>query len=313
MPGSIAGPAPSVSTSADWPELPLEAWRDTRDTLHMWTQIVGKIRLARAPHVNHWWQVVSYVTARGLTTSPVPYGGRTFQIDFDFIDHRLRILTSDGDSRELELRPRTVANFYRELTAELHSLDLPVRLYTVPQEVPDPIRFEQDDVHAAYDPDYARRFWQALVQSDRVLARFRSEFQGKASPVHFFWGSFDLALTRFSGRPAPRHPGFPGVADFITSEGYSHEVHSVGFWPGGPPGTDALFYAYAYPEPPGFASAKPRPVTASWSGELKEFVLPYEAVRSAPSPDDALLDFCRSTYEAAATLGSWDRAALERV
>jgi hypothetical protein len=308
----VREPGPAASKPADWPELPLEAWRGTRDTLHLWTQVVGKIRMARAPRVNHWWHVTLYVTARGLTTSPVPDGGRTFQIDFDFIDHRLRVLTSDGHGRELELRARSVADFHRELLAALRGLGIDVRIDTMPQEIPDPIRFELDGIHAAYDPEYARRFWLALVQSDRVLARFRSDYVGKTSPVHFFWGSFDLALTRFSGRPAPPHPGVPGVADFVTRDAYSHEVHSVGFWPGGPPGSDALFYAYAYPRPPGFAAAAARPDAASWSAELGEFVLPYEAVRRSPSPDDALLEFCRSTYDAAATLGRWDRRALER-
>ncbi|HEY7530726.1 MAG TPA: DUF5996 family protein [Gemmatimonadota bacterium] len=312
MPLDFPVPAPARSTPGDWPELRADAWRDTRDTLHMWTQVVGKVRLARAPHLNHWWQVPLYVTARGLTTSPMPDGGRTFQIDFDFLDHRLRIATSDGATRELELGPRSVGRFYREVMAALRTLGIDVRIYTLPQEVPDPIPFERDEVHGAYDAAAASRFWQVLVQGVRVLEEFRSEFLGKASPVHFFWGSFDLAYTRFSGRPAPEHPGAPGVADFVTREAYSHEVHSVGFWPGGPPGTEALFYAYAYPEPAGFSSARVAPDAAGWSTDLKEFVLPYESVRRAASPDDVVLEFGRSTYDAAATLGRWDRAALER-
>lgn len=294
-----------------WPELPLEAWQDTYDTLHMWTQIVGKIRLAQAPMINHWWQVTLSVTCRGLTTAPMPYGTGTFQIDFDFLDHKLLITTSEGAVRSLALAPRSVADFYREVMAALHDLGLDVTIWPVPVEVPDPIPFEQDEQHAHYDPEYAQRFWRILVQADRLFQAFRGRFTGKVSPVQFFWGSFDLALTRFSGRRAPRHPGNPGVADYVTQEAYSHEVSSCGFWPGAFLGLPA-FYAYAYPEPPGFKDYPVQPAEAYYSQELREFLLPYDAVRTAASPDDMLLAFLQSTYEAAADLADWDRAALER-
>ena len=301
----------SIATDV-WPSLPLDAWQNTYATLHMWTQVVGKIRLALAPKINHWWQVPLYVTSRGLTTSPIPYGTRTFQVDFDFRDHRLCIETSDGDRRSFALVPRSVAAFYQETMAALRSLDLEVTIWTTPVEVPDPVPFEQDDEHAAYDPEYAQRFWRILVQADRVFTQFRSRFLGKVSPVHFFWGSFDLAVTRFSGRPAPRHPGAPSVADFVTREAYSHEVSSCGFWPGGG-GIDApVFYAYAYPEPDGFAEYPIQPREAYYSQDLREFLLPYDVVRTADTPDDVLLAFLQSAYEAAANLGKWDRAALER-
>jgi hypothetical protein len=295
-----------------WPSLPFDEWRETCATLHMWTQVVGKVRLAQAPHVNHWWQVPLYVTARGLTTSPMPYGERTFQVDFDFQSHRLLIETTDGDSREIELAPRTVADFYGEFMSALRSLGLEVKIWTTPVEVANPIPFEEDETHAAYDAEYANRFWRVLVQADRVLHKFRSRFVGKCSPVHFFWGSFDLAVTRFSGRRAPPHPGTPGVPDSITREAYSHEVSSAGLWPGGDALPEPIFYAYAYPEPEGFKDYSVRPAAAHYNTDFREFVLPYEAVRRATAHDGALLEFLQSTYEAAAELGHWDRAALER-
>jgi hypothetical protein len=302
-------------TSAEgetWPALPLEAWDDTRATLHLWTQVVGKVRLALAPHVNHWWQVPLYVTARGLTTSPMPWRGRAFQIDFDFIDHELRIVASWGASERFALRPRSVAAFHRELMAALNALGIAVRIWTMPVELEDPVPFERDEAHAAYDAQAAHRFWQALLQVDRVLTRFRSRFIGKVSPVHFFWGSFDMAVTRFSGRRAPLHPGAPNVADFVTREAYSHECSSCGFWPGGPGMPQPAFYAYAYPAPEGFAAAPVRPAEAYFDEGLSEFILPYEAVRRSSDPDRAVLDFLQSTYEAAADLGAWDRSELER-
>jgi hypothetical protein len=295
-----------------WPSLPLEEWRETLATLHMWTQVVGKVRLAQAPHVNHWWQVPLYVTARGLTTSAMPYGERTFQIDFDFIDHRLVIETNDGDLRAMQLAPRTVADFYAEFMSSMRALKLDVKIWTTPVEVENPVPFEKDVTHASYDPAYANRFWRALVQADRVFQQFRSRFTGKCSPVHFFWGSFDLAVTRFSGRRAPEHPGAPGVPDSITREAYSHEVSSAGFWPGGGALTEPIFYSYAYPEPAGFKDFAIGPAQAYYNSDFKEFVLPYEAVRRAVEPDAALLQFLQSTYEAAADSGHWERDALER-
>jgi hypothetical protein len=295
-----------------WPALPFEGWRETLATLHMWTQVVGKVRLAQAPRVNHWWQVPLYVTSRGLTTSPMPYEQRTFQADFDFIDHRLRLATSEGESREMALAPRTVADFYGELMSLLRGLGLEVKIWTTPVEVPDPIPFEQDTEHESYDPEYANRFWRSLVQAERVFQQFRAGFAGKCSPVHFFWGSFDLAVTRFSGRRAPGHPGTPGVADSITREAYSHEVSSAGFWPGGPALPEAIFYSYAYPEPEGFNAARVGPAAAYYNTDFKEFVLPYDAVRASADPDASLLQFLQDTYEAAATRADWDRAALER-
>jgi hypothetical protein len=294
-----------------WPSLPVSEWQDTCATLHMWTQVVGKIRLEQAPLINHWWQAALYVTCRGLTTSSVPFGARIFQIDFDFIDHRLLIQTSDGPTEWFPLQPRSVADFYGEIMDRLRSLGLQVRIWTTPVEIPDPIPFEQDRAHHAYDPDHAHRLWRVLLQSDRIFTAFRARFVGKVSPVHFFWGSFDLAVTRFSGRPAPPHPGAPNVADRVTREAYSDEVSSCGFWPGGganPP----VFYAYAYPQPPGFPDAPVRPNAAFYSRALGEFLLPYDAVRQADAADDLLLDFLQSTYEAAANLGRWDRAGLER-
>lgn len=299
--------------STDWPELPFGEWHNTCATLHLWTQIIGKIRLAKAPMINHWWQVPLYLTCRGLTTSPIPHeNGRRFQIDFDFIDHVLRIEVSDGRMESLPLEPCSVADFYRRIMERLKSLGLEVRIWTVPVELPDPIPFEADRVHAAYDADAARRFWRALATADRVFSASRSGFLGKASPVHFFWGSFDLAVTRFSGRRASPHPGGPNVADLVTREAYSHEVSSCGFWPGNGGFGQAAFYSYAYPEPAGFGDAPVRPAAAYYSQELREFILPYDAARQAADPEQAVLDFLESTYRAAADLGHWDRAALER-
>lgn len=312
MPMDDRRPIPPSDHADAWPTLPLDKWRDTYATLHMWTQIIGKIRLAQTPMVNHWWNVTLYVTARGLTTSAIPYGSRTFQIDFDFIEHRLHIVTSDGETRTVELVPRPVADFYEQVMAALRSLRLTVSIWTTPVEVEDRTPFEQDRHHFAYDPEYAARCWRILVQSDRVLKKFRSQFIGKVSPVHFFWGAFDMAATRFSGRPAPKHPGAPNLARFVAVEAYSHEVSSCGFWPGGGPVQEPVFYAYAYPEPEGFREFTIQPTQAFYSKELKEFLLPYEAVRTAASPDDTLLTFLQSSYEAAAKLGKWDRTALER-
>jgi hypothetical protein len=296
-----------------WPALPLEAWSDTYATLHMWTQIVGKIRLALSPWLNHSWHVTLYVTARGLTTSPIPYGTRTFQIDFDFIAHRLTVQSNDGRTARLALQAESVAAFYTRLMAEMDALQLHVSMRAKPCEVVDPLPFDQDETHCYYDPEYAARFWHILVQADRVFKEFRARFIGKCSPVHFFWGAPDLAVTRFSGRLAPQHPGgIPNLADWVTREAYSHEVSSCGFWPGGGPIPYAAFYSYAYPEPAGFAEAPVRPDAAFYSTDFREFILPYDAVRLAPSPDDTLLDFLQTTYEAAANMGNWDRAALER-
>jgi hypothetical protein len=295
-----------------WPELPYAAWRDSCETLHLMTQIVGKIRLARTPWLNHSWHVALYVTARGLTTSPIPDGARSFQIDFDFIDQTLRISTSDGRQRHLPLTAQPVAAFYAAVMATLVELGIDVEIDDKPNELPDPIRFGEDHLHAAYDPDAAHRFWQVLRQADRVFAKFRTGFLGKSSPVHFFWGSFDLAVTRFSGRRAPRHPGgVPNLPDAVAQEAYSHEVSSAGFWPGGGGIDYPAFYSYAYPEPGGFRAARVRPDAAFFSEALSEFVLPYDAVRNAADPDSALLDFLQSTYEAAADAAKWDRAALE--
>jgi hypothetical protein len=295
-----------------WPSLPLKAWQETYVTLQLWTQVVGKIRLAQAPPINHWWQVALYVTCRGLTTSPIPYGARTFQIDFDFIDHRLTIQTSDGAAESMALQPQSVADFYREIMDRMRSLGLAVRIWSMPVEIERPTRFEHDHEHGAYDAEYAHRFWRILVQADRILTSFRAGFIGKVSPVHFFWGSFDLAVTRFSGRLAPVHPGAPNVADRVTREAYSHEVSSCGFWPGGGPIDGPIFYSYAYPQPPGFAEARVKPNSAGYGRELGEFTLPYDDVRRADAPDAVLLDFLQSTYQAAAELGHWDRGSLER-
>jgi len=296
-----------------WPELPLEEWSATYATLHMWTQIVGKVRLVQSPWVNHSWHVTLYLTGRGLTTSPIPHGARTFEIEFDFLTHELRIHSSDGRSASIPLVPQSVATLYRRLMQELDALDLHVRIHTKPNEVAEAIPFDQDETHAEYDREYAWRFWQVLAQSDRVFKAFRARFIGKCSPVHFFWGGPDLAVTRFSGRVAPEHPGgVPNLPDRVAREAYSHEVSSCGFWPGGGPVSRPVFYAYAYPEPAGFASAPIQPEGAYYDTDLREFLLPYDRVRQARDPDQTLLAFMQSTYEAAATLGSWDRAGLER-
>src|SRR5712691_9485128 len=296
----------------NWPELPYAAWKDTRDTLHLWTQIVGKIRLMQTPWLNHSWHVALYVTARGLTTSPIPYRERAFQIDFDFIDHVLLVRTSDGDLRRLLLAPMPVAQFHTELCAAMIELGLDVRITTMPCEIADSIPLDQDRTHAAYDRDYVTRFWRVLFSTHQVLTRFRTGFLGKASPVHFFWGSFDLAVTRFSGRPAPPHPGgVPGLPDEVVREAYSHEVSSAGFWPGGAGIDYAAFYSYAYPEPDGFRSSSVEPRSAFFNDTLGEFLLSYDAVRTASDPDAVLLAFLNSTYAAAARMGNWDRAALE--
>lgn len=297
---------------AYWPELPTAAWRDTCETLHLWTQVIGKIRLVRAPWLNHSWHVALYVTARGLTTSPISGGNGTFQIDLDFIDHALRITTSDGAQRQFALAGHSVASFYAAVMAALAELGIDVTIDEMPNELPDPIRFSQDSQHASYDPDAAGRFFQILVNVDRVFKLFRTGFLGKASPVHFFWGSFDLAVTRFSGRRAPRHPGgVPHLSDDVAAEAYSHEVSSAGFWPGSGAIDYPAFYCYAYPEPAGFRTAKVRPDAAFFSEALGEFILPYDAVRTAPDPDRALLEFLHSSYEAAANAAQWDRDALE--
>jgi hypothetical protein len=296
-----------------WPPLPLEGWQDTFATLHLWTQLVGKTRLALSPMENHWWQVALYVTPRGLTTSPIPCGNRTFEVSFDFVDHQLVVRTSDGDVRTLPLEARPVADFYRDYVALLGSLGLDVHIWPHPSEIPDPIPFADDRVHAAYDPDAARRCWRVLVQADRVLKRFRGRFVGKCSPAHFWWGAFDIACTRFSGRTAPAHPGgVPNLPDYVAREGYSHECISAGWWPGGGPLAEPAFYAYAYPEPAGCPQASIRPDSAYYHPDLHEWILPYEAVRTSSDPDATLLEFLQSTYAAAADLGAWDRAALER-
>jgi hypothetical protein len=295
-------------SSETLPALPFEEWRETCETLHMWTQVVGKVRLAQTPLVNHWWNVPLYLTARGLTTSAMPHGDRTFQIDFDFVDHRLVFETSDGETDTLALAPRTVAEFYREVMERLTRLGVGVKIWTTPVEVPDPVPFERDTQHASYDPEYANRFWRALSWSARAFEEFRAGFVGKCSPVHFFWGSFDLAVTRFSGRRAPEREG----ADAVTREAYSHEVISHGFWAGGAAFPHAAYYAYAAPEPAGLKEARVLPAAAFYSAELSEFFLRYEDVRRSESPAGALAEFLQSTYDAGAELAKWDRAALER-
>jgi hypothetical protein len=296
-----------------WPALPLAEWQETYATLHMWTQIVGKARLALSPHLNHWWEVPFYVTARGLTTSPIPYRGEIIEVQFDFIDHRLHIDTSWGERRALGLMPKSVADFYGEFLETLRELGIQVKIWPMPVEVPNPIRFDEDEVHAAYDTEQAHRFFLILRSADTVLKEFRSRFIGKDSPVHFFWGSFDLCVTRFSGRRAPERP----EADRVTREAYSHEVSSAGFWPGGSwPGgaklNGAAFYSYAVPEPPGFRDAPVRPEKAFYHAQFREFFLMYDDLRASENPREDLLEFLQSTYEVAADLGNWDRAALER-
>jgi Family of unknown function (DUF5996) len=279
----------------------------------MWTQIIGKIRLICAPWTNHSWHVALYVTSRGLTTSPIPYQNKIFQIDFDFIDHRLLIETNLGERVNLKLGPQTVARFYDAVFSALRGLGINVRISKTPNELPDVIPFDKDELHKSYDPEYARRFWQILTQVDRVMKDFRARFIGKVSPVHFFWGSFDLAVTRFSGRKAPEHPaGVPHMPDWVVREAYSHEVSSAGFWPGNDQSPNPVFYSYAYPEPVGYNSATVKPSQAFYSAEMREFFLPYEDVRTAASPDEALMEFFQSTYDAAANNGQWDREVLER-
>jgi hypothetical protein len=299
---------PSFDNAGRWPGLPLQQWKDTCATLHMWTQIVGKIRLALTPLINHWWNVPLYLNARGLTTSPIPYRNNPFELWFDFLDQQLVLQTSDGSRKLLPLKPMSVADFYREVMGMLKASGVEVRIWRMPVEIPDPIPFDEDHVHAAYDPEAAQRFWRILLSVQFVFEDFRSRFLGKCSPIHFFWGSFDLAVTRFSGRPAPERPG----ADRMTREAYSHEVSSVGFWPGSGPIADPAFYSYTAPEPPGFRDCPVRPAAARYDTQLGEFIVMYDDVRTAASPSVALLDFCQSTYEAGATLGKWDRNTLER-
>jgi len=298
---------PSFMTSALWPALPYDEWKDTYATLHMWMQVAGKVALALAPPINHSWAIALQITARGIATRALPYGARSFTMEFDFIEHQLVIRASDGATRTLALEPRTVAVFYSDVMAVLREMSLPVKIWTLPSEVPSPIRFEQDTVHASYDREYANRFWRILVQVERVLSGTRSSFVGKCSPVHFFWGGMDLAVTRFSGRPAP-----PREGPAFMREAYSHEVISHGFWPGSGLVLEPAFYAYAVPEPAGLKEARVEPAAAFYHQEMGEFILPYEAVRSAADPDAAIRSFVDSTYEQAATLAHWDRAALER-
>jgi hypothetical protein len=293
--------------SEAWPALPLQEWQETYHNLHMWTQIVGKVRLALTPNTNHWWNVPLYVNARGLTTSPIPYGNFVFEIQFDFIDHKLLIDRSDGMRRTLELVPRTVAGFYAEFMSALRSLGIEVSIYAKPVEVMNPIPFAQDNLFRAYDAEAAHRFWRILVSCDGVFKEFRGRFVGKNSPVQFFWGSFDLAVTRFSGRRAAERPG----ADLITREAYSHEVISAGWWPGGAGVGGPAFYCYAAPAPAGLELQRVRPEAAFYHPELKEFILLYDGVRGAESPEQVLLDFLQSTYEAAAALAQWNRDELE--
>jgi uncharacterized protein DUF5996 len=307
-PTDDAGRAGNGSNKDIWPSLPYEAWKDTYETLHMWTQIAGKIRLALSPMINHWWQVTLYVTPRGLTTSAIPYETRTFEILFDFLNHNLAVNTSDGATRYMALYSRSVADFYRELMAILRALGIEVQINPTPQEVPNPIACNIDTAHASYDPEYANRFWRILVQTDSVFKEFRGRFVGKCSPVQFFWGSFDLAVTRFSGRRAPARPG----ADHIQREAYSHECSSTGFWPGSGSMLAPAYYAYTVPAPDGLAQARVRPDSAYYDAQMGEFLLRYDDVRHAADPAAVLLDFLQSTYEAGANLGRWDRAALER-
>ncbi|MEU4314172.1 DUF5996 family protein [Nocardia sp. NPDC024068] len=295
-----------------WPALRVDDWTGTRDTLHMWTQIIGKLRLARAPMVNHWWQVTLYVSARGLTTSAIPYDYGTFDIEFDFIDHELQIRSCTGARHRINLEPKTVAAFYEEVMTALDALGIDITILARPVEVENAIPFAEDTTHATYDRDHANTFWRQLVAADRVLNQFRGEFAGKTSPVHFFWGAMDLACTRFSGRTAPPHPGgAPNCADWVMVEGYSHELASAGFWPGG--SAEGSFYAYAYPEPDAYATTPIRPQDAYYDASVHEFLLPYEAVRTAAEPETTVLEFLRSTYGAAADTAGWDREHLDAI
>jgi len=307
-------PGGIYSGAMEWPTLQMQGWQETRATLHMWIQIVGKTRLALAPFQNHWWHVPLYVSARGLTTSPIPWRGGTLEIEFDFVRHVLEARSSAGQTAAIPLSSRPVAEFFREYLGLLESFGIPARFLKRPVEVQESIPFEQDFKHARYDPAWATALWRVLQLVRNVFEQFRGEFIGKASPVHFFWGSLDLAATRFSGRPAPRHPGgAPNCPSYVMEEAYSHEVSSAGFWPGDDSFPEAILFSYAYPEPEGFARAPVEPAEARYDGTLREFVLPYEKVRLLPDPEAAVLRFLRSTYEAAASLGKWDRSALERV
>lgn len=302
--------APHPASTETWPPLRVDEWSQTRDTLHMWTQIIGKLRLAQAPMVNHWWQVPLYLSPRGLTTSAVPHGGGLFDIEFDFCDHRLQIRTSTGGQRRIALEPKSVAAFYTEVTEALRALDLDIAISASPVEAPHSVPFAEDTEHASYSPDHVHRFWRQLMAAHRVMDRFRSHFIGKTSPVHFFWGAMDLACTRFSGRTAPPHPGgVPNCGDWVMVEGYSHELSSCGFWPGG--SEEGTFYAYAYPEPPGYADTRVQPRTAFYDTGLQEFLLPYADVRTADDPEATLLEFLHTTYGAAADAAGWDREHLE--
>ena len=300
--------SPVAPHDVRWPALPFRLWKDTYATLHMWTQIVGKIRLALTPLINHWWNVPLYVNARGLTSSPIPYPDNPFELRFDFQDHQFVLDLCDGSSKSLPLRSMPVADFYRQVMSMLQSNGIEVKIWRMPVEIPNPIPFDEDTVHGSYDPEYAQRFWRILVSVDQVLTEFRARFIGKCSPVHFFWGSFDLAVTRFSGRRVPERPG----ADRVTREAYSHEVSSVGFWPGSGNITDPAFYSYSSPEPSGFRDWQVRPAAARYDPQVGEFILAYDDVRNSASPAATLLDFCQSTYEAAAIRGDWDRPSLER-
>ena len=305
-------PTPSDAPTPEpaWPALPQAAWSDTCATLQLWMQIVGKIRMALTPPLNHCWNVTLYPTARGITTGPMPHGSLTLQIDFDFLAHVLTVDVSNGERRLIPLKPMTVAVFYAQLMAALHALGVPVSIFEMPCEVLNPIAFDQDHTHKSYDPEYAQRFWRVLLQTARVFTQFRARFRGKVSPVHLFWGALDLACTRFSGRIAPEHPSMAGLPDRVTRDAYSHEVSSCGFWPGAP-GMEPFFYSYAYPEPPGYRQYAIAPAQASFSDTFGEFILPYETLRQSPNPDAALLAFLQTTYEAAANCAKWDRAALE--
>ena len=302
-----------MNEAQSWPELALENWSETCETLHPWTQIVGKVQLALTPLVNHWWNVTFNVMARGLATPPIPQGGRTFDIAFDFLGHSLQIATSDGGIETLPLAPMSVADFHSEVMGRLRRLGIEVHIWTMPSEIENAVPFERDRLHAQYDPRYVERFWRALMQSDRVLKVFRARFLGKASPVHFFWGSFDLAVTRFSGRRAPPPGGrTPNVASWVMAEAYSHEVSSAGFWPGNGGYGRAAYYVYAYPEPAGYGKRSLRTAGAFYDESVGQFILPYDTVRLAADPDALLLGFLQETYEAAADLANWDRPALER-
>jgi len=310
--GAALMTASTVSPLAPWPALPSSSWGPTIATLHRWTQIVGKIRMERTPWINHSWHVPLYLTTRGLGTSPIPAGARSFELDFDFQSHRLEIRVSDGVDASISLGPRTTKDFYAELMSRLESLDLATPIHTVPSEIPGGTPFDEDEENASYDADAVSLLWRALLDAHHVFTTFRARFVGKVSPIHFFWGSFDLAVTRFSGREAPPHPaGIPALPDWVAREAYSHEVSSLGFWPGNADRPDPIFYSYAYPGPKAFANAKVGPDAAFWLNALGEFALPYEAVRTAPDPEAALLEFAQTSYAAAADLAGWDRGALE--